>query len=215
VGSAAGARWCTDRDVLGQVERRSFLGGYGVTCGHVSNNLSCACERLERVVLRQHRAESTRHTTAPSLARLAVRDAMGECGCVASGLRKGARRDCGRAAGAALSYEPCPERPAAHATRRALQARLSVRPVVTMRKVRALKHAGAAQRQARGLTALLGGVAEPARRLSVLRGPSGGLRGSKVRTWLGGTRMVCSQRLASQVAWARALGERRTRQRRP
>jgi hypothetical protein len=58
------------------------------------------------------------------------------------------------------SMDSWAKRPAAGATPQALQARLSVRPVVMMRKARALMHAGAAQRQELGLTVRSSGVSQ-------------------------------------------------------
>jgi hypothetical protein len=108
---------------------------------------------------RLRRDESASHTSAPSLTRIAGHDAPGACGCVASDLRTLLRGQQRRPACAALCMA-MRSKPAAGAMRRPLQARLSGRPVVMMRKVRALQHSGAAQRQEHGLTGRSSGASQ-------------------------------------------------------
>jgi hypothetical protein len=198
-----------------QAARSFLLGGCDVTCERIMRNPSCACGRLDA---------SSRGCVAPSQRVTRQRRPWRVSPCVTPCAHAPAwRRACARASAAFAGAQRLQLLRTRHgraacgwldAERTASSSERAPRGDDAQGAC-AQARRGCAAASTRADSALLGGVAEPARRLSVLRGPPGGRRGSWVRTLLGGTRMLCSQRLASQAAWARALGERRTRQRRP
>jgi hypothetical protein len=127
--------------------------GCSVICECVRHNLSYACGRRVTAAARQ---VSVSHVSAvPGASRRAWPRRCTRLRGVrlAQGRPPGLRARCGYGCRARASV-------GAASDWRALQARPSVRPVVMMRKARALMHAGAAQRQELGLTARSSGTSQ-------------------------------------------------------